>query len=55
MLVRRSNIITRFTLPVVIKNYKTIWYYDCENDCFKAYWQLKKINGLIKPLYPVIY
>lgn len=55
MLVKRSDKITNYTIPVIINNFRTIWYYDCESDCFKAYWQLKKINGVIKPLYPVIY
>lgn len=55
MLVKKSDKITRFTLPVTINSFKTIWYYENESDVFKAYFQLRKINGVIKPLYPVIY
>lgn len=56
MLVKRSKKPTDFVLPVVINNnYRTNFYYLCENDVFKAYRQLKAIKGYVRPLYPVIY
>lgn len=57
MLVKRSNKITNFCLPVIIvkTRIKVNWYYDNEYLLFSAYNQLKKINIGIKPLYPVIY
>lgn len=58
-LVKTSNRPTNFVLPVSISTKKGFVkmnrYYECEADLFKAYYQLKRINGYIKPLYPVIY
>lgn len=58
-LVKTSKVITDYVLPVYVDNgnkrYKFNRYYECESDLFKAYYQLKKINCKIKPLYPVIY
>lgn len=56
MLVKKSNIPTKYILPVLITgtNYKTNFYYDSENNLFKAYKQYKAINGKVKPLYPII-
>jgi len=58
-LVKTSNKPTNFVLPVSILTKKGIMkinrYYGCESDLFKAYYQLKRINGNIKPLYPIIY
>lgn len=60
MLVKTSvKKITNFVLPVVISTKKGIIkvnrYYDNEYELFKAYRQLKRINGYMKPLYPIIY
>lgn len=60
MLVKQSiNKPTRFVLPVSIftKKGKMIInrYYDTEFELYKAYRQLKKIVGFMKPLYPVVY
>lgn len=58
-LVKTSKEPTIFVLPVSIATKKGFVkmnrYYECESDLFKAYYQLKRINGYIKPLYPVIY
>ena len=58
-LVKTSKEPTNFVLPVSIATKKGFMkvnrYYECEHDLFKAYYQLKRINGYIKPLYPVIY
>lgn len=58
-LVRTSKEPTKFVLPVSVSTnqgfVKINRYYYCESDLFKAYYQLKRINGNIKPLYPVIY
>lgn len=55
MLVSRSKTITNYVLPVSINGYKKLWFYDNEHLLFKAYYQLKSINGKIVPSYPVIY
>ena len=55
MLVSRSKYETNFVLPVMIGTYKTFWYYDSERDLFRAYQQLLKINGKIKPSYPLVF
>lgn len=59
MLIKTSNCITNFVLPVVLstkKGYlKVNRYYDNEFKLFSAYRQLKAINGYMKPLFPVIY
>lgn len=60
MLVKQSSKkFTDFVLPVVIttKNGSVIInrYYDNEFELFKAYRQLKKIGGFMKPLYPIVY
>lgn len=56
MLIRRSDSITNYVLPVVFTSgYRTYWYYDNEALLFKAYNQLKKINGKIKAFYPLIF
>lgn len=60
MLVKQSNKkSTNYVLPVVILSKKgkiTLnRYYDNEYELFKAYRQLKSINGFMKPLYPVVY
>lgn len=55
MLVKRSPLETNYVLPVIINGFKKLWYYDCEGDLFKAYYQLKAIDGKVKPLYPIIY
>ena len=58
-LVKTSNKPTNYVLPVSILTkqgfIKVNRYYECEYDLFKAYYQFKKMNGYIKPLYPVIY
>ena len=55
MLVSRSKKKeTDFILPVKIGDYFTHWYYDDSNTLFKAYYQLKRINGKIKAYYPII-
>ena len=57
MLIKRSNKITNYVLPVYIKN-KTIkinWYYDNEYILYSAYRQLKTLKIDIIPLYPIIY
>ena len=58
-LVRTSKEPTRFVLTVSVPTnqgfVKINRYYYCESDLFKAYYQLKRINGNIKPLYPVVY
>ncbi len=55
MLVKRSKTITKYVLPVWIGNFQTLWYYDSEFLLYKAYWQLKRINGKVRPSYPVVY
>lgn len=55
MLVKRSPLETNYVLPVVIKGFKRLWYYESEADLYKAYHQLKAIDGNIKPLYPIVY
>ena len=55
MLVSRSKEVTKFVLPVHIGNFDTFWYYDSERDLFRAYRQLLKINGKIKPSYPIVF
>lgn len=59
MLIKRCSSPTNFVLPVTYcKNgncYKINWYYESETVLFKAYNQLKRINGLYKPLYPIVY
>lgn len=60
MLVKTSEKkVTNFVLPVMITTKKGIIkfnrYYDNEYELFRAYRQLKKINGYMKPLYPIIY
>ena len=56
MLIKRSNKVTNYCLPVIIvkSETKVNWYYENEYTLFKAYEQLKRINIGIKPLYPVI-
>ena len=55
-LIKRSESITNFVLPVKINGYLTNWYYEDEKTLFKAYRQLRGIkNENIKALYPVIY
>lgn len=58
-LIKTSDKITNFVLPVILytkKGYLKInRYYDNESILFKAYYQLKKINCSIKPLYPIVY
>ena len=56
MLVKRSNKVTNYFLPVIIikSETKVNWYYENEFMLFKAYEQLKRINIGIKPLYPII-
>lgn len=58
-LVKISKEPTNFVLPVSVLTkkgpIKINRYYNCESDLFKAYYQLKRINGYMKPLYPVIY
>lgn len=55
MLVRKSNVPTNFVLPVILNgSYELYWYYESEKMLFKAYNQLKKINGNYKPKYPII-
>lgn len=58
-LVKRADHETNYVLPVVIKlgdkYIKRNRYYENEYTLFKAYRQLKRINGIMKPLYPVIY
>lgn len=58
MLVKNEKTITRYILPCkIVKNGKDIYfnrYYANEFALFKAYRQLKAINGSIIPLYPVI-
>ena len=58
-LVKTSRVPTNFVLPVSILTKNGIMkinrYYECEFDLFRAYYQLKRINGYMKPLYPVIY
>ena len=54
-LVKRADKPTNFVLPVYVNGYKTNWYYDCEHDLFKAYYQLKAIRGKYIPSYPVVY
>lgn len=54
-LIRRSFDPTDFVLPIYVGSYKTYWYYFNESDLFKAYYQLKRIKGKYKPLYPVVY
>lgn len=55
MLVKRSKKMTSFVLPVYYNNIKFNWYYESEGDLFKAYRQLKAMNGAFKPSYPVVY
>ena len=59
MLIERSKTPTNYTLPVKVKTKQglisKLYYYDTEFLLWKAYRQLKKINGSIIPLYPVIY
>lgn len=55
MLVKRSKTKTNFVLPVWYKTVKLNWYYDCEGDLWKAYYQLKAMNGAFRPSYPVVY
>lgn len=58
-LIKTSDKVTNFVLPVILstkKGYLKInRYYDNESILFKAYYQLKKINCSIKPLYPIVY
>lgn len=55
MLIQRSQKETNFVLPVFFSSgYRTYWFYDNENLLFKAYNQLKKINGKIKAGYPLV-
>lgn len=58
-LVKTAEKTTNYVLPVAIKVkdkvIKRNRYYDNEYMLFKAYYQLKAINGVIKPLYPIIY
>lgn len=54
-LVRRVSKPTNFVLPVSIDGYKKLWFYENEHFLFKAYYQLKAINGKIVPSYPIIY
>lgn len=58
-LVKQANRETNFVLPVLIKlgdkYIKRNRYYDNEYMLFKAYRQLKMIDGVMKPLYPTIY
>ncbi len=55
MLIKRSDTITNYVLPVMFSSgYRTYWYYDNEYFLFKAYNQLRKINGKIKPGYPLV-
>lgn len=59
MLIERSKKPTNYTLPVKIKTNQglisKLYYYDTEYLLWKAYYQLKKINRYVIPLYPVIY
>lgn len=59
MLIKHSSNPTNFCLPIVFcrNGYcrKLLWYYDSEILLWKAYRQLKMINGDYKPLYPIIY
>lgn len=59
MLIPNVNFETHFQLPVVINTksglVKKYRYYMNEDLLFKAYRQLKAINGVIKPLYPIVY
>lgn len=58
-LVKRAVGETNFCLPVVMKIgnkvIKRERYYETEYDLWKAYRQLKAINGVMKPLYPIVY
>ena len=58
-LIKTSDSITNYCLPVILstkKGYlKVNRYYDNESILFKAYYQLKKLNCAMKPLYPVVY
>ena len=58
-LVKKSDKVTNYYLPVVLNNWKTNWYYDDEQTLMKAFRQLKYIYGKeenpkIKPLAPVV-
>ena len=55
MLVSRSKVKTNYVLPVHIGSFYTFWYYENERDLFRAYKQLLKINGKIKPFYPIVF
>ncbi len=55
MLVKRSKVPTNYVLPVFYKTVKFNWYYESEGDLFKAYRQLKAMNGAFRPSYPIVY
>lgn len=59
MLIKHLSKPTNYCLPVIYcKNgycYKTNWFYENEEQLFKAYYQLKRVNCCYKPLYPIVY
>ncbi len=58
-LIKQADHVTNYVLPVVMKigekEIKRNRYYESEYMLFKAYRQLKSINCVLKPLYPVVY
>ena len=59
MLIPTVDYESHYQLPVIIitkkglvKKYR---YYMNEDLLFKAYKQLKALNGFIKPLYPIVF
>lgn len=54
-LVKRIKKPTNYVLPVYVNGYKCNWYYASESELFKAYRQLKHIQGIFRSLYPIVY